>query len=78
MRQILRLARFICAKTADPELLCWIKFFSVPLVEKQQVYGFMVCGKVRVKYQEYKIIDFVNIAPWENDAALKMHGGVSK
>lgn len=57
-----------------PQILnCYagLSFFSVPLVEKQQVYGFMVCGKVRVKYQEYKVIDFVNIAPWENDAALK-------
>lgn len=62
-----------------PQILnCYagLSFFSIPLVEKQQVYGFIVCGKVRVKYQEYKIIDFINIESWENDVSLKMHGRV--
>ncbi|EDH7096551.1 AraC family transcriptional regulator [Salmonella enterica] len=40
-------------------------------MENQQVCGFIVCGKVRVKNQEYKAIDLMNIEPWENDTALR-------
>ncbi|EAP9887736.1 PocR ligand-binding domain-containing protein [Salmonella enterica] len=59
---------------SKPQILnCYagLSFFSVPLVENQQVCGFIVCGKVRVKYQEYKAIDLMNIEPWENDTALR-------
>ncbi|HCL4433445.1 TPA: PocR ligand-binding domain-containing protein [Salmonella enterica] len=58
---------------AKPQILnCYagLSFFAVPLVDNQQVCGFILCGKVRVKYQEYRAIDLMNIADWENDALL--------
>ncbi|MDM7202602.1 PocR ligand-binding domain-containing protein, partial [Citrobacter freundii] len=33
-----------------------LSLFSMPLIREGNLYGFMLCGQVRAKYQEYKTI----------------------
>ncbi|WP_213132060.1 PocR ligand-binding domain-containing protein [Citrobacter sp. FP75] len=61
-------------KQVKPRILCCyagLSLFSMPLIHEGNLYGFIICGQVRAKYQEYKTI-VVNEQPqWMNDSKIK-------
>ena len=48
-----------------------LSLFSMPLIDEGHLYGFIVCGQVRPKYQEYKTIVIGNKFSWMDDPKIK-------
>nr|WP_256484125.1 PocR ligand-binding domain-containing protein [Citrobacter meridianamericanus] len=48
-----------------------LSLFSMPLICEGQLYGSIICGQVRVKYQEYKTIAIDNDNLWMGNIELK-------
>ncbi|POT58129.1 transcriptional regulator [Citrobacter amalonaticus] len=45
--------------------------FSMPLINAGQLHGFIICGQVRAKYQEYKTILIDDDRQWIHDPEIK-------
>lgn len=43
----------------------------MPLIREGHLYGFMLCGQVRAKYQEYKTIIIDNEYSWMDEPKIK-------
>lgn len=48
-----------------------LSLFSMPLIREGHLYGFMLCGQVRAKYQEYKTIVIDNECSWMDEPKIK-------
>lgn len=48
-----------------------LSLFSMPLIREGHLYGFMLCGQVRAKYQEYKTIIIDNEYSWMDEPKIK-------
>nr|WP_239606256.1 PocR ligand-binding domain-containing protein [Citrobacter portucalensis] len=48
-----------------------LSLFSMPLIREGHLYGFMFCGQVRAKYQEYKTIVIDNKCSWMDEPKIK-------
>ena len=48
-----------------------LSLFSMPLIYEGNLYGFIVCGQVRAKYQEYKTIVVHDDRQWMGDPEIK-------
>ncbi|EAW1720480.1 helix-turn-helix domain-containing protein [Salmonella enterica subsp. indica] len=48
-----------------------LSLFSMPIIDEGHLYGFIVCGQVRPKYQEYKTIVIDNKDSWMDDPKIK-------
>lgn len=65
---------FEALKQVKPRILCChsgLSIFSMPLIHEGNLYGFIICGQVRVKYQEYKTIIVEDKPQWMNDPKIK-------
>ena len=49
----------------------------MPLIHEGHLHGFIICGQVRVKYQEYKTIAIDNKNSWINNPEIKAEWGQS-
>ncbi|AWS97822.1 MULTISPECIES: PocR ligand-binding domain-containing protein [Citrobacter] len=52
-----------------------LSLFSMPIINEGHLYGFIVCGQVRSKYQEYKTIVINNKFSWMDDPKIKAEWG---
>ena len=52
-----------------------LSLFSMPIIDEGHLYGFIVCGQVRSKYQEYKTIVIDNKYSWMDDPKIKAEWG---
>ncbi|MDW2648118.1 PocR ligand-binding domain-containing protein [Citrobacter portucalensis] len=48
-----------------------LSLFSMPLIREGHLYGLMLCGQVRAKYQEYKTIVIDNECSWMDEPKIK-------
>ena len=65
---------FAGLKQLKPRILtchAGLSLFSMPIIDEGHLYGFIVCGQVRSKYQEYKTIVIDNKYSWMNDPKIK-------
>ncbi|HGY3716140.1 TPA: PocR ligand-binding domain-containing protein [Citrobacter gillenii] len=61
-------------KQVKPRILCChagLSLFSMPLIHEGNLYGFIICGQVRARYQEYKTIVIDGQSQWMNDLKIK-------
>lgn len=61
-------------KQVKPRILCCyagLSLFSMPLIHEGNLYGFIICGQVRAKYQEYKTIVVNGQQQWMNNSRIK-------
>ncbi|MBJ8995234.1 PocR ligand-binding domain-containing protein [Citrobacter braakii] len=71
---------FEALKQLKPRILtchAGLSLFSMPLIHEGHLYGFIICGQVRVKYQEYKTIAIDNKNSWINNPEIKAEWGQS-
>jgi ligand-binding sensor protein len=65
---------FAGLKQLKPRILtchAGLSLFSMPIIDEGHLYGFIVCGQVRSKYQEYKTIVIDNKYSWMDDPKIK-------
>lgn len=48
-----------------------LSLFSIPLIYEENLHGFIICGQVRAKYQEYKTIIVEDESRWMCDPQIK-------
>ncbi|QLS06992.1 PocR ligand-binding domain-containing protein [Citrobacter freundii] len=61
-------------KQLKPRILCCyagLSLFSMPLINEGNLCGFIICGQVRAKYQEYKTIVIDEQSQWMRDPEIK-------
>ncbi|MDM2927468.1 PocR ligand-binding domain-containing protein [Citrobacter sp. Cm046] len=61
-------------KQVKPRILCCyagLSLFSMPLIHEGNLYGFIICGQVRAKHQEYKTIVIDDKPQWMNEPRIK-------
>lgn len=71
---------FEALKQLKPRILtchAGLSLFSMPLIREGHLYGFIICGQVRVKYQEYKTIAIDNKCSWIDNPVIKAEWGQS-
>lgn len=71
---------FEALKQLKPRILtchAGLSLFSMPLIREGHLYGFIICGQVRVKFQEYKAIVIDNKFSWVDNPILKAKWGQS-
>lgn len=69
---------FAGLKQLKPRILtchAGLSLFSMPIIDEGHLYGFIVCGQVRSKYQEYKTIVIDNKYSWMDDSEIKAEWG---
>lgn len=69
---------FAGLKQLKPRILtchAGLSLFSMPIIDEGHLYGFIVCGQVRSKYQEYKTIVIDNKYSWMDDPKIKAEWG---
>ncbi|EBP3304466.1 helix-turn-helix domain-containing protein [Salmonella enterica subsp. enterica] len=49
-----------------------LSFFSMPLIYSGQLFGFIICGQVRARYQEYKTLLIDDDRQWIHDPEIKL------